>query len=139
MVTTRTDKQCSAHWANISTNGNKGKWTTEEDEKLAEAVNKHGEDWVAVAAMVPGRTNTQCRVRCKTVDPANVKKGVKWLTEEDAELMEAAQKHGKQWVTVAAMFPGRTNGQCRQRWVTNLASKGTTPVMTKRLTRYRYD
>jgi hypothetical protein len=38
-------------------------WKSEEDAKLIEAVKKHGDDWVAVAAMVPGRTNLHCRYR----------------------------------------------------------------------------
>jgi myb proto-oncogene protein len=48
------------------TDGNprRGTWKPEEDAKLIEAVKKkHGNDWVAVAAMVPGRTNVQCRYR----------------------------------------------------------------------------
>jgi S-ribosylhomocysteine lyase LuxS involved in autoinducer biosynthesis len=63
MVPGRTNIQCSEHWRNSldSTNGKKlGKWSTEEDVKLAEAVKKHGKKWVPVAAMVPSRTNQQC-------------------------------------------------------------------------------
>jgi hypothetical protein len=40
------------------------KWTVDEDAKLTDAVKEHGaNDWVRVAAMVPGRRNTQCRKR----------------------------------------------------------------------------
>jgi hypothetical protein len=39
------------------------KWKVEEDEKLMEAVHNHGKKWVPVAAMVPGRTDKQCRHR----------------------------------------------------------------------------
>jgi hypothetical protein len=38
-----------------------GKWTEEEDIMLTRAVAEHGCDWVAIAALVPGRTNTKCR------------------------------------------------------------------------------
>jgi hypothetical protein len=70
-------------------------WKAEEDAKLIEAVNKHGKKWVAVAAMVPGRTNQQCRYRWITaVDPADEGAG-KWTPEEDANLTVAVQKHGK--------------------------------------------
>jgi hypothetical protein len=49
----------------------------EEDAKLIEAVKKHGEDWSLVAAMVPGRTNVQCRMRWVVVDkPFELKYGV---------------------------------------------------------------
>jgi hypothetical protein len=40
-----------------------------------------------------------------------------WKGEEDAELTEAAKQNGENWVAVAAMIPGRTNQQCRSRWV----------------------
>jgi hypothetical protein len=95
------------------------KWNLEEDAKLTEAVNELGNDWVIVAAMVPGRTKKQCRYGwAKDLDPA-IKTG-RWIAEEDAKLIEGLQKHGKKWVAVAAMVPGRTNRQCRSRWVESL-------------------
>jgi hypothetical protein len=34
-----------------------GEWTTEEDVKLTDAVEKYsGKNWVAISALVPGRT-----------------------------------------------------------------------------------
>jgi myb proto-oncogene protein len=87
-------------------------WTPEEDAKLTEAVTEFGgNDWVRVAAMVPGRTNKQCRQRWTAgVAPT-------WTLEEDAKLTEAATEFGgNDWVRVAAMVPGRTNKQCRRRW-----------------------
>jgi hypothetical protein len=35
-----------------------------------------------------------------------------WKPEEDAKLIEAIKKHGKKWVVVATLVPGRTNAQC---------------------------
>jgi hypothetical protein len=91
-------------------------WTPEEDTKLTRAVKTLGKDWVAVAAVVPNRTNIQCRSRwADTLDPS-FNKGT-WTSEEDAMLIEAVTEHGKDWVAVAAMVPGRTTKQCRSRWV----------------------
>lgn len=54
-----------------------------------EAVEKDGKDWVAAAAMVPGRTNQQCRHRWDSaLDPASVKNKGRWSPEEDAKLTE---------------------------------------------------
>jgi hypothetical protein len=94
-------------------------WKKEEDVKLTEAVNKHGKEWVAVAAMVPDRTNRQCRVHWvqTCLDPANGKSTGEWTPEEYAKLREAVNKHGKEWVAIAAMVPDRNRDQCRQRWV----------------------
>jgi hypothetical protein len=101
-------------------NGKKGKWTPEEYGKLTEAVKTHGNDWVVVAAMVPGRTNNRCQQRwTNALDPSNGKKG-KWNPEEYGKLTKAVKKHGKDWVAVAAMVPGRTSKQCHQRWVRSL-------------------
>jgi hypothetical protein len=94
----------------------KGKWTPEEDALLAKAVQKHGKRWVPIAAMVPGRTNPQCRSRwLRHLDPTNGKKG-RWTPQEDATLIEAVGKLGKEFTLVAALIPGRTNERCRDRW-----------------------
>jgi hypothetical protein len=123
MVPDRTNKQCRDRWKKSLDPANRkkpGKWSTEEDAKLKEAVKKHGKKWVEVAAMVPDRTNDQCRERwVNSLDPMNGNKG-KWSTEEDAKLTEAIQKLGKDWVAAAAMVPGRTNARCRQRWARSL-------------------
>jgi hypothetical protein len=93
-------------------------WTLEEDGKLAEAVKKHGNDWVAAAAMVPGRTRHQCHQRwTRSLDSSRKgKKSDNWKPEEDGKLVEAVKKHGNDWVAVAAVVPGRTNYQCYKRW-----------------------
>jgi hypothetical protein len=41
------------------TTARKGKWTTDEDSTLKDAVEKHssGKNWVAISALVPGRAN----------------------------------------------------------------------------------
>jgi hypothetical protein len=47
--------------------------------------------------------------------PTTVNTG-KWTVEEDAKLTEAVTEFGYDWVQVAALVPGRTNGKCCQRW-----------------------
>jgi myb proto-oncogene protein len=126
LVPGRSNIRCRERWINVvdPVNGNKGKprrnWKPEEDAKLTKAVKKHGtKDWVAVAALVSGRSNIQCHQRwINSLDPANGKKG-KWTPAEATTLTEAVKKHGKKWVAVAAMVPGRTYLQCRQRWFKN--------------------
>ena len=46
----------------------------------------------------------------------NFRKG-KWCAEEDALLLAAFEEHGKAWVKVAEAVPGRTQRQCRTRWL----------------------
>jgi phage gp37-like protein len=131
MVPGRTNVQCRMRWVVVDildpANRKNGKtrvcWKPEEDTKLAEAVKKHGTDWVKVAEMVPGRMNHQCRTRwVDTLDSTIGKSAGKWAPEEDIKLTEAVIKYGADWVAVAAMVPGRSNHQCRTRWVDTLDS-----------------
>jgi hypothetical protein len=122
MVPGRTKKQCRYRWIeNLDPDINSGRWTAEEDAKLTVAVKEFGTKWARVAATVPSRSNIQCRHRWVThlgprIDHTSARAG-KWITEEDAKLIEAVKKHGdNHWVAAAALVPGRTNTQCRQRW-----------------------
>jgi hypothetical protein len=46
------------------TTGRTGTWTEDEDIKLKDAVQMHGgKNWIAIAALVPGRTKSQCNSR----------------------------------------------------------------------------
>jgi hypothetical protein len=123
MVPGRSYTQCRYRWVGISDptiEHTMGKWTPEEDEKLAEAVTQLGKDWAKVTELVPGRTREQCRRRWvhyfdPTTNQTSARSG-KWTPEEDAKLTEAVTELGNDWAAVAAMVPGRVNTQCRSRW-----------------------
>jgi hypothetical protein len=110
------------------------RWTLEEDAKLSSAVTntskkKYGMEsntnWVAVAALVPGRTKRQCRGRWRdallsNIDPATARTG-KWSEDEDIRLKDAVQTYGgKNWPAIAALIPGQSEGQCHKRWYRGL-------------------
>jgi hypothetical protein len=129
LVPGQTKRQCVNRWetALFSKRGNdttvpKGKWTKEEDSTLKDAVKKHkGEDWAAIAALVPGRTKKQCTNRWHNVlEPRKNETTTckaKWTKEEDAKLTDAAKKHhGKNWEATAALVPGRSKHDCSRRW-----------------------
>jgi hypothetical protein len=105
-------------------------WTPEEDAKLTSAVSntckkKHGKEyqqnWVSIAALVPGRTKKQYLNRWKnTLDPsialAAGRTGT-WTADEDSKLKDAVRKHGgKNWSAIAAFAAGPTQKQCYNRW-----------------------
>jgi hypothetical protein len=121
LVPGRSNRLCRKRWVNCLDPGidrAMGKWTAAEDAKLIDAVTKYGKDWVAVAALVPGRANMQCRARWHdSLDPGVERAMGKWTAEEDAKLVDAVKKHGNKWVPIAAIIPGRTNMQCCKRWV----------------------
>jgi ubiquitin len=128
LVPGRTRYQCYNRWhsaldPNIDrANGRTGKWTEDEDIKLKGAVQTHGaKAWVAISALVPGRTREQCYNRWhnflnSSIDRASVSTG-KWAENEDIKLKDAVQTHGgKNWDAIAALVPGRTLIQCYSRW-----------------------
>jgi hypothetical protein len=135
LVLGRTKDQCLNRWfysLNPSidrTAGCTGPWTTGEDSKLRHAVQiqdgKDSKDWVAIAVLVPGRTRNQCRSRWHNslkhgIDRTN-RRARKWTADESAKLKGAVHRHGcKDWITIAALIPGRTKNQCRGRWHTSL-------------------
>jgi hypothetical protein len=79
LVPGRTKLRCWSRWHDALnpsialTAGRRGKWAPDEDEKLKDAVRMHGDkDWVAITALVPGRSRVQCWSRWKDVlDPSN--------------------------------------------------------------------
>jgi hypothetical protein len=94
----------------------------EEDKTLREAVGKHGtKKWKAIAALVTGRSKSQCCKRwhdtlVSNIDPATARTG-KWIEDEDTKLKEVVRERGaKNWKAIAALVPGRTKKQCGNRW-----------------------
>jgi hypothetical protein len=107
-----------------------GRWTPEEDAKLNNAVTntckkrygtEYRTNWIAIAALVPGRVESQCLTRWKdvlnpSIDQSNERRGT-WTEDESMKLQDAVQTHGgKNWHKIAALVPGRTISQCRDRW-----------------------
>jgi myb proto-oncogene protein len=127
LVPGRTQRQCRNRWDHaLNPSIARGTWTEDEDIKLKDAVQTHdGRNWDAIAALVPGRTNIQCRKRSRDIlDPsigrATARTGA-WSEDEDIKLKDAAQMHGgKNWVAIAELVPGRTQKQCLNRWHNSL-------------------
>jgi hypothetical protein len=130
LVQGRTKKQCTNRWYHAlepSAEGVTGRtgtetWTTDDDIKLKDAVEKHGyENWDEIAALLPARTKVQCWSRWHAaVDPRidrTTPRTGRWTKDEDNKLRKAAEKYGgKNWDAVAAMVPSRTRSQCTGRW-----------------------
>jgi hypothetical protein len=124
LVPGRTNIQCFHRWQDVldpsigRASGRTGKWSEDEYNTLKDAVQTHGDkDWVVIALLVPGRTRSQCFHRWKDgFDPSIGK----WTAEEDIKLKNAAHAAqtyvGRNWNAIVALFPGRTENQCRYRW-----------------------
>jgi len=93
-------------------------WSPDSDQSLKMAVERYGFDnWLMVAKAVSENvTASQCEGRfCRMLDQS-VKRG-SWTREEDTRLQQAVEVHGHSWTNVASTISGRTNNQCRERWV----------------------
>jgi myb proto-oncogene protein len=132
LIPGRTKIQCWKRWKDVldpsidRVNKRTGKWSKDEDIKLKDGVQIHGgKNWVAIAALVLGRTGEQCRARWKevldpSIDRANGRTG-KWSAEEDSKLKDAERTHGgKNWAAISALVPGRSEKQSRCRWKVHL-------------------
>lgn len=118
--TSRTISQCFSHYmADKNYKSARAlKWTPEEDKKLALAVKVFGNcNWQQVAAMLKGRTGQQCLQRWeKSINPA-IKRS-RWTPEESEQLKRAVQLYGAgNWAKIQRLLPGRTDMQCRERYV----------------------
>ncbi len=99
----------------------KGRWTPDEDVKLLALTKKHtiGTEcnWTAVSLEMGDRTTPQCTHRYfKTLNPI-IRRG-RWTVEEDELLKLGVSLHGaRDWFLVCKWVPGRTDVQCRERWM----------------------
>ena len=104
----------------------KGRWSPAEDAQLMRLVkeNVFGSDsgsldcnWPSVASSMQDRTVVQCVHRFfKTLDPSIIRG--RWTGHEDALLRLGVGLHGcKDWFLVCRWVPGRTDVQCRERWM----------------------
>ena len=65
---------------------------------------------------MPGRTGQQCLHRWqKSINPTI--RRARWTAEEDARLTTAVSLYGHSWARVRFHVPGRTDVQCRERWM----------------------
>lgn len=93
-----------------------GKWTAEEDCRLQQAVQMYKGNWKKIARCVTDRTAQQCLHRWrKSVQPGISR--TRWSDKEDERLRQAVMQVGTRWTKVQELVPGRTDVQCRERWV----------------------
>jgi hypothetical protein len=133
MIPGRTSTQCRDRWysrfapdfphdpEHVNSDLRRSRWKSEEDAALKNAVQSNIPGaWDQVAAMVPGRTATQCRDRWHHCLNPDLIHGL-WTQDEDTKLMEAVQEFGpKNWSQIAKSVPGRSDRQCKERWLNYL-------------------
>jgi hypothetical protein len=93
----------------------KSKFTPEEDSRLSDLVQRYGDDdWFAIACLMPGRNQRQCRERWYHYLTPTVS-SAPFTAEEDERLIQQFLELGPKWKTIAAHFPGRTDINLKNR------------------------
>ncbi|KAI9020891.1 Homeodomain-like protein [Phycomyces nitens] len=127
-IPNRSPMQCSTRWMGaLNPHIHKGRWTDYEDsilrysvQEFANFVDHEGRSmpmpWNKIAERIPNRTGIQCQARwTEALDPT-VRKG-KWTAEEDVLLRLGVVELGRSWIRIAETIEGRTQRQCRTRWM----------------------
>jgi len=96
---------------------NRGRWTAEEDSRLKDLASEYGNDWKAICAFFPDRSEMQCATRWTKVLSPTLIKG-QWTKDEDDRVVQLVKLYGaKRWTLIAKNLPGRIGKQCRERFV----------------------
>ncbi|VDD90077.1 unnamed protein product [Enterobius vermicularis] len=124
--TARTPFQCFKKYKVEFDKELKTQWTREEDTALitlCHSMRTNGKiPWEKVYNYMEGRSRQQCKVRYARTLDAELRHG-RWSEEEDILLKCAIGRFGKNWQQVASCVPGRSDAQCRDRWVNILDEK----------------
>ncbi|KAF9923565.1 Myb-like DNA-binding domain protein, partial [Modicella reniformis] len=124
--TNRTSAQCFRKYMSRKATRTVSKlpWSDQEDAILKEAVQMIGEkNWQQISYCFDNRTAAQCMHRwSKSINPS-IRRG-RWTEEEDGALRISATTFGEShWTKVQHHILGRTDVQCRERYMNVLSPK----------------
>lgn len=103
----------------------RNKFTLEEDQKLRELVQKHGEhSWNLISSLMENRNQRQCRERWKHYLSCDLNEASKpWSKEEDKILLKRYNELGGKWTKIARELPGRSDLQVKIRFMNHINKK----------------
>ncbi|KAK9681774.1 hypothetical protein RND81_10G026800 [Saponaria officinalis] len=102
----------------------KGPWTTEEDQKLVDYIQKHGYgNWRTLPKNAGlQRCGKSCRLRWTNYLRPDIKRG-KFSFEEEESIIQLHSILGNKWSAIAVRLPGRTDNEIKNFWNTHIRKR----------------
>ena len=92
------------------------RFSNEEDKKLKELVNKHGDkDWIIISSYMPGRNSRQCRERWNNYLSPKINRR-EFTIEEDQIILSKFNEYGSRWAVIANFLEKRTDQMVKNRF-----------------------
>jgi hypothetical protein len=100
-------------------------FTSRDDQELAQLVSQFGdENWMLISTQMSRVfTTRQCRDRWRNYLNPSLARSL-WTEADDSRLIEAYNRMGNRWASLAALFPGRTCNFVRNRCLAVLRRSG---------------
>lgn len=105
---------------------NRGAWTAEEDTRLSEYIQTHGESgWRSLPKKAGlNRCGKSCRLRWLNYLRPDIKRG-NISPDEEELIIRMHRLLGNRWSLIAGRLPGRTDNEIKNYWNTHLSKKLT--------------
>jgi hypothetical protein len=119
----KTGAQCSYRFSKLVTSGTNGvKWSKYEDIQLLELVEGHGQNWVAIASKLPGKSAEDIKQRYVAKLNPKLKRS-KFEKDEDELIVRLHDKFGNKWGEIAKYFPNRNAAMIKNRYYSYLKNR----------------
>jgi hypothetical protein len=97
------------------------RWTDQMDERLAQLVTEHGQDWNAIHREMKDRSVQEIAARWTTALNRELIKE-HFVQDEGDKIVRYVSEHGEQsWSGITSVVTTRTLKQCRERWFDHLS------------------